>query len=362
LAYPDRAVTVPVLGGPFPPRTYACRRTPVPIRIDGVLDEAWRRAPWSEAFVDIQGSRRPAPRHQTNMAMLWDDEALYVVARMEEPHLWGTYTVRDSVIYHENDFEIFIDPDGDTHNYTEIEVNALNTVWDLLLVKPYRNGGPAVNAYDIAGLRTAVGLDGTLNDASDVDDGWIVEFAIPWSAFADTTEVALPPDVGDRWRMNFSRVQWRIDPAESGYVKRIDPGNGEAFPEDNWVWSPQRQIAMHEPEFWGIVQFQLPDDRTRVAVTNDDRAAYMLREWTYDMARHIAQPLPFRLRYAAITECMAAPSNWVWPPVFIVEDDHWCAVLVEVKSTSTRRTMVLRDDGQCIIEAGGMSGAMEAGR
>ena len=34
------------------------------------------------------------------------------------------------------------------------------------------------------------------------------------------------------------------------YVK--DP----AFPhEDNWVWSPQGEIAMHLPERWGFLQF-----------------------------------------------------------------------------------------------------------
>src|SRR3712207_6853585 len=30
----------------------------------------------------------------------------------------------DAIIYHDNDFEVFIDPDNDTHQYFEIEVNA----------------------------------------------------------------------------------------------------------------------------------------------------------------------------------------------------------------------------------------------
>ncbi|MCA9296412.1 MAG: carbohydrate-binding family 9-like protein [Phycisphaerales bacterium] len=349
----DRAM-ITIMRGPFPPRTYACRRTSVPIVVDGVVDAAWSRAPWSEPFVDIEGSRRPAPRHQTTMAMMWDDEALYIIARMDEPHLWATYTTRDSVIYHENDFEVFIDPDGDTHNYTEIEVNALNTVWDLLLVKPYRNGGPAIDAYDIVGLRTAVGLEGTLNDPSDVDRGWIAEFAIPWTAFADTTDVALPPNVGDRWRMNFSRVQWRIDPAEDGYIKRGNPVTGTTFPEDNWVWSPQRQIAMHEPEFWGIVEFDSDDGAPFIrapSVYGDDRAAFMLREWTNDIARAMAQPLPYRLRFSTITEVMAPPSGWDWPPALIVEGAQWRAELHDVPSDGVGRTMVLHHDGRCVIVA-----------
>ena len=42
---------------------YTARQAPV---VDGALDDAaWRAAPWTEAFVDIEGARRPAPRHLT---------------------------------------------------------------------------------------------------------------------------------------------------------------------------------------------------------------------------------------------------------------------------------------------------------
>src|SRR5262249_56633169 len=60
-----------------PPRGYVCYRAPGPIRIDGRLDEAaWRAAPWSEEFVDIQGQRRRRPRFRTRVKMLWDDRCL----------------------------------------------------------------------------------------------------------------------------------------------------------------------------------------------------------------------------------------------------------------------------------------------
>ena len=86
-----------------------------------------------ELFVDIEGDSRPATSFRTRMKMLWDDEFFYVAADMEEPDLWGTLTARDSVIFHDNDFEVFVDPDGDTHAYYELEVNALGTPWDLML-------------------------------------------------------------------------------------------------------------------------------------------------------------------------------------------------------------------------------------
>ena len=97
--------------------------------------------------------------------MLWDDDNFYVAAELEEPDVWATLIERDSVIFRDNDFEVFIDPDGDTHAYYELEVNALGTLWDLLLIKPYRDGGPAIHGWDIAGLQSAVDVRGTRNRA-----------------------------------------------------------------------------------------------------------------------------------------------------------------------------------------------------
>jgi hypothetical protein len=44
------------------------------------------------------------------MKMLWDDDALYVGAWLEEPQVVATLTEKNSVIFHDNDFEVFINP------------------------------------------------------------------------------------------------------------------------------------------------------------------------------------------------------------------------------------------------------------
>lgn len=187
--------------------------------------------------------------------MLWDDRFLYIGAELVEPHVWGRVTQRDAVVYHDNDFEVFIDPDGDGRDYFEFEVNALNTVFDLLLRRSYRHGGPAVHAWDLAGLRTAVFVDGTLNEPRDVDRGWSVEMALPWDAMrAYATGEPLcgrpaPPRPGDTWRMNFSRVQWKHEIVDGQYRKMPNQ------PADNWVWSPQGEVDMHLPQKWGYVSF-----------------------------------------------------------------------------------------------------------
>lgn len=234
------------------PKGYVCYRALTPVQIDGRLDDdAWKAAPWTDAFVDIEGDARPRPRFQTRAKMLWDDTYFYLAALLEEPHVWGTLTRHDSVIFQDNDFEVFIDPDGDNQEYYEIEINALNTEWDLFLKKAYRDGGPAMNEWEIPGLKTAVHITGTLNHAADTDKSWSVEFAIPWKVLAEFAHRPAPPRDGDQWRVNFSRVEWRHE-IKNGQYHKVPMTR-----EDNWVWSPQGVVDMHRPERWGYVQFSM---------------------------------------------------------------------------------------------------------
>ncbi len=232
------------------PNEYLCHRIDERLKIDGQLREsAWNEAPTTALFVDIEGDRKPRPQFATRVKMLWDDRYLYIAAEMEEPHVSATLTKRDSVIFHDNDFEVFIDPNGDRNEYYEIEINALNTVWDLFLPKPYRDGGSARNGWDLEGMKTAVAIDGTINDPRDRDRGWSVEMALPWKGLAQYAHQPSPPRDGDQWRINFSRVEWQFDIVNGQYRKVA------GTKEDNWVWSPQGVIDMHRPEHWGIVRF-----------------------------------------------------------------------------------------------------------
>ncbi len=235
------------------PKSYRCKRCDHSIQVTGRGDDpAWAAAPWTDYFVDIEGDRKPAPRFKTRAKMLWDEQFLYVFAEMEEPHVWGTLTEKNSIIFYDNDFEVFIDPDGDGDNYYEFEMNALNTIWELTLVKRYTQGGPAILGTNLPGLISKVHIDGTLNDPSDIDRGWSVEIAIPFSGLAKyQSRGTSPPTPGDRWRINFSRVEWRHEIVDGKYQKVPK----EISPEDNWVWSPQGLIDMHQPEHWGYLEF-----------------------------------------------------------------------------------------------------------
>src|SRR5215831_127726 len=182
-------------------------------------------------------------------------------AKLEEPHVWATLTNHDSVIFNDPDFEVFIDPRGETQPYYEFEMNALNTTWDLRLNKPYMDEGRADDSWEISDAKTAVQVRGTINNSSDKDQGWTIELAFPWRSLTRDARHPGPPKEGEQWRINFSRVEWQIT-ATNGAYRKVPRS-----PEDNWVWSPQGVVDMHRPEMWGIVQFTSRATDEQVPVT-----------------------------------------------------------------------------------------------
>lgn len=235
------------------PKIYQALKIESPITIDGINSEKdWEKAPWSEKFVDIEGSERATPCYDTKVKMLYDDTYLYIYTKLTEPHIWGDIRQHDAIIFHNNDFEVFLKPDLYSEHYFELEINVLNTVFDLMMPKPYRFGGKAQIHWDIKGLKTAVHTEGSINDPTDQDQYWAIEMAIPFLAVKSFGSPNTPK-TNSFWRINFSRVQWQHDIEESVYKRREI--EGKRLPEDNWVWSPIGLIDMHYPERWGYIQF-----------------------------------------------------------------------------------------------------------
>ncbi|MEX8547275.1 MAG: carbohydrate-binding family 9-like protein [Mucilaginibacter sp.] len=241
------------------PKNYVVQHTDDVLKMDGNLEESdWQKTAWTEDFVDIEGAKKPLPKLQTQVKMLWNDSTLFIAAKLQEPQLWATQTHHDDIIYKDNDFEVFIDPDNNTHQYFEIEINQFNKIFDLFMPKPYRNGGNALIGWDVEGLQTGVKLDGTLNQPQDEDKSWTVEMAIPLKSLRMGFSLIKPKE-GTLWRINFSRVEWDTK-ISNGKNEKLKNAAGKDLPEHNWVWSPQGVINMHYPERWGYLQFSRKAD------------------------------------------------------------------------------------------------------
>jgi len=249
------------------PETYICHMAGNIIEIDGKINEkSWEQAPWTNDFVDLgpktiaaHKTPAPAPRLKTRVKMLWDDQYFYIAADLEEPHVWGTLLWHDQIICLENNFEIFIDANGDNHNYIEIEINALNTVWDLVLDKPYRDKCKPDQAWNIRGLKKAVYVNGTLNNPRDIDTGWFMEMAIPWKSIAQYADSPCPPNENDQWRINFARTEYEHEIIQSEFTTKDVTNNAYQKKKDGglgiWSWSSHGVCNLHLPEMFGMVQF-----------------------------------------------------------------------------------------------------------
>eukprot|EP01012_Entosiphon_sulcatum_P011585 TRINITY_DN17086_c0_g1_i1.p1 TRINITY_DN17086_c0_g1~~TRINITY_DN17086_c0_g1_i1.p1 ORF type:complete len:397 (+),score=81.99 TRINITY_DN17086_c0_g1_i1:91-1281(+) len=270
----------------YPPQ-YVSYYTATPPTIDGRLDEpVWQEVPWTTDFADISGPGFPVPRFRTRAKIRWDDRFLYVAGELEEPTVWANLTQRNSVIFADNDFEVFINPDGTSHYYKEFEMNAFNTVWNLCLNKPYLNKGYE-NSSRVFGKDgwdmlppnqdTAVHVVGALNDYTQPSYFWQTEAAFSLEAVNLNQTSPVPPRHGQYWRINFSRVQWQVKPCPSCHPAPYEKTNTT---EDNWVWAPTGFVNIHMPEKWGYVQFSTQPPNQTQPVKDPD--------WTI---RHVAMLL-----------------------------------------------------------------------
>ena len=126
------------------------------------------------------------------------------------------------------DFEVFIDPKGETHNYYEFEMNALNTSWDLMLDKPYMDQGkPTTHGKFPVSKPPSISMAPSTIPPTPTAAGR-VEIAFPWKVLSEHARHAGPPAEGEQWRIDFSRVEWQI--TTTGGVYQKVPNT----PEDNW--------------------------------------------------------------------------------------------------------------------------------
>lgn len=236
-------------------KKYTARMAKRPIKVDGKLNEHdWKQAVLISNFEDIEGPAKPKPTYSTEVKMMWDSQYLYIGAVLEEPHLWGTLKKHDDIIYRDHDFEVFIDPMGDGEQYFEIEINVLGTIMDLFMNKPYKKGGTFDMGWNTTGIQSKVIANGTINDNTDIDSGWTLEMAIPFTAISKAQRAATT-SFNKPWRINFSRVQWTLESEGKSYRKKLNQNN-KPISEHNWVWNPTGVVDMHVPAKWGYLYFK----------------------------------------------------------------------------------------------------------
>ncbi|HWB28613.1 MAG TPA: carbohydrate-binding family 9-like protein [Chitinophagaceae bacterium] len=259
---------------------YTAKKIAASINIDGnIYKDIWKKAEWSKRFADMV-TGQPG-MYNTQAALLWSESHLYIAVTSEEPFVEALQTQRDSIVFLENDLEIFIDG-GDC--YYELEVNAANTIYEVFFIwkdaytkdsrfnipqfdvhqpQAYTFGGDydrsgasfwkgthprgirwAFTNFDMPGLQTAVQVEGTINDNSDIDKGWNLEVAIPWASLQLLAGGrSLPPANGDIWSMFLGRFQ------------KLMAGGKEVAPHPAMALNSHGIYDTHLPDKWSRICF-----------------------------------------------------------------------------------------------------------
>jgi hypothetical protein len=206
----DRAIiartwNVDLSKAPPPPGTVYVPHAAGPITIDGVAtDYGWTSAVTSPEFVTAEGS--PEPVGRATAKLTWDEQYLYAFVSVTDSDIFSQYKQHDDPLWKQDAVEIFIDADGNRRGYVELQVNPNNATFDSWFANT--RAQPGDEKWD-SGMITAVKVHGTPDVAGDTDQGWEAEIAIPLAAVKgrdETMNVRIPPQVGDRWRMNVVRV------------------------------------------------------------------------------------------------------------------------------------------------------------
>ena len=176
-------------------------------------------------------------------------------------------------------------------------------------------------------------VNGTLNGPRDKDKGWTVELALPWDVLRECAPGQKPrPEPGDQWRLNFTRVEYRLAVENGAYVKAKDPQSGAPYLEDNWSWSPQGVVNIHYPEMWGFVEFTdkvAGKGKELFSDAFEEPVKWALRRIYYRQAAYYDANGAYATELEALglgAEKALRPEGWSYPPAIRATDGLFEAV------------------------------------
>ena len=215
-----------------------CRWAARPPVIDGKLDDRC----WQDAVVIAQFAsywqKEKLARPGTRAYLVWDDEALYYSALMDDKELRSHGTKRNDTLWDGDVFEMFFKPSVEKPEYYEFQANPRALIFECYF--PKRGVYPKdMSQAPLLGNTAAVSLNGTLDQPGDRDRSWTVEGRIPWTAFQPTGG---KPKPGDVWRFALCRYDYGPEGTKPVLMSS----------------APLTQPSFHRHEDYGMLHFEGP--------------------------------------------------------------------------------------------------------
>lgn len=168
------------------------------ISLDGDLDDSgWLGAiARTGGFVDKTGN---IARPYSEARLTWGDDVLYLSLYAADEDIRANVTASDGPVWRDDSFHFVFD-DGKSERVFDVSVAAV--VADGQRPSASSASGSARPPTDFAwssGAHVSREIDGTVNDASDEDEEWALEIAIPLAS------LGLNGEVGERVRFAIHR-------------------------------------------------------------------------------------------------------------------------------------------------------------
>jgi hypothetical protein len=199
---------------PIDPATFtvAAVRLSAPIRVDGLLDEPSWQGPGLDRFTQREPQEDSAPTERTEVWVAYDDEAIYIGARMYDSHPDSVkaFLARRDRWAESDRFNVWIDSYNDDRSGFFFGLNAAGTQYDGTMYNDEWDDDSWDGVWSGAARRDAT--------------GWTAEFRIPYS------ELRFREGATQTWGINFNRFIARKNERDylvftprngSGYVSRF---------------------------------------------------------------------------------------------------------------------------------------------
>ncbi|MBE6404350.1 MAG: hypothetical protein E7039_11690 [Lentisphaerae bacterium] len=217
------------------------------IVIDGKLDEkVWQQClpanliniPFFRGYGKALANVNKDKFQGAEIYLAYDKDYLYVAGRLADEDIIQYDKNHQAQSYATGDtFELFLKPKNKPY-YWEIYVTPQNSRSSFFYLSPGAGTSYSRNiVHFIKGMRSAVQLNGTLNDTDDRDTGWTFELAIP---VKDLAEKGVPFD---------GKVPWQALPARYNYDVNFRYVQLSTYP-------PTPVAGNHLVEYYGDIQFK----------------------------------------------------------------------------------------------------------
>jgi len=191
---------------------YEIQKITQPVTIDANWDkEIWQNIP--ALTLDLYMGDKPQHRPKTQAKLLYDDDALYVIFRVEDQYVRAVAQDFHDSVCRDSCVEFFFSPDKTVEaGYFNLEMNCGGTILLYFNTEPEHN--QALDITDCRKIEVAHTLPKNIDPEITKPTTWSVEYRLPHAILEKYCSVTKPAS-GVTWRANFykcadatSRPHW----------------------------------------------------------------------------------------------------------------------------------------------------------